>query len=144
MLALLSVWSMRCAWPSGFHCHSLSLAPVKSRLVLPFLYRFTRYKRPHAFQGGPLNFGPKPPWAAHSKKVFPQFFKNLRGGVQVFVCAIRGPQRPVRDKILATVSWPFFAGKKSEILTKIDDFSSYEEVAKPKNIWAMRAYAAHK
>jgi len=31
-----------CIWPSGFHCHSLSLAPVKSRLVLPFWYRLTR------------------------------------------------------------------------------------------------------
>jgi len=31
-----------CIWPSGCHCHSLSLAPVKSRLVFPFWYRFTR------------------------------------------------------------------------------------------------------
>jgi len=30
-----------CIWPSGFHCHSLSLASVKSRLVLPFWYRPT-------------------------------------------------------------------------------------------------------
>jgi len=28
--------------PSWYHCHSLSLAPVKSRLVLPFWYRPTR------------------------------------------------------------------------------------------------------
>jgi len=31
------------------HCHSLSLAPVKSRLVLPFWYRLTQVvleKRP--------------------------------------------------------------------------------------------------
>ena len=35
--------------PSWCHCHSLSLAPVKSRLVLPFWYRLTRVvpdKRP--------------------------------------------------------------------------------------------------
>jgi len=25
-----------CIWPSGFHCHSLSFASIKSRLVLPF------------------------------------------------------------------------------------------------------------
>ena len=31
-----------CIWPSGFHCYSLSLAPVKSRLVLPFWYQLTR------------------------------------------------------------------------------------------------------
>ena len=31
-----------CIWPSWCHCHSLSLAPVKSRLVLPFWYRLTQ------------------------------------------------------------------------------------------------------
>jgi len=38
VLAWLSVWSdvQTCTWPSWCHCHSLSLAPVKSRLVLPF------------------------------------------------------------------------------------------------------------
>jgi len=30
-----------CIWPSWCHCHSLSLAPVKSRLVLPFWYWLT-------------------------------------------------------------------------------------------------------
>ena len=36
VLAWLSVWSevQTCIWPSWYHCHSLSLAPVKSRLVL--------------------------------------------------------------------------------------------------------------
>ena len=43
VLAWLSVWSkvQTCIWPSWCHCHSLSLAPVKSRLVLPFCYRLT-------------------------------------------------------------------------------------------------------
>ena len=43
MLAWLSVWSevQSCTWPSWSHCHSLSLASVKSRLVLPFWYRLT-------------------------------------------------------------------------------------------------------
>jgi len=42
--AWLSVWCevQTCMWPSGFHCHSLSLAPIKSRLLLPFWYRLTR------------------------------------------------------------------------------------------------------
>jgi len=31
-----------CIWPSWCHCHSLSLASVKSRLVLPFWYWLTR------------------------------------------------------------------------------------------------------
>jgi len=31
-----------CIWPSWCHCHSLSLASVKSRLVLPFWYRLNR------------------------------------------------------------------------------------------------------
>jgi len=43
VLARLSVWCevQICIWPSWYHCHSLSLAPVKSRLVLPFWYRLT-------------------------------------------------------------------------------------------------------
>ena len=51
VLAWLSAWSevQTCIWPSWCHCHSLSLAPVKSRLVLPFRYRLTQVvleKRP--------------------------------------------------------------------------------------------------
>jgi len=44
VLAWLSVWSevQTCIWPSGCHCHSLSLASVTSRLVFPFWYRLTR------------------------------------------------------------------------------------------------------
>ena len=36
-------WSevQTCIWPSWCHCHSLSLASLKSRLVLPLWYRFT-------------------------------------------------------------------------------------------------------
>jgi len=50
VLAWLSVWSefQTCIWPSGFQCHSLSLASVKSRLVLPFWYRVVP-------DNGPLN-----------------------------------------------------------------------------------------
>ena len=43
VLAWFSVWSemQTCIWPSWCHCHSLSLASVKSRLALPFCYRLT-------------------------------------------------------------------------------------------------------
>jgi len=43
MLAWLSVWSkvQTCIWPSWCHCHSLSLASLKSRLVLSFFYWLT-------------------------------------------------------------------------------------------------------
>ena len=53
VLASLSVWSevQTCIWPSGFHCHSLSLASVKSTLVLPFGYQLTRVVP----DKGPLN-----------------------------------------------------------------------------------------
>jgi len=53
VLAWLSVWSevQACIWPSWCHCHSLSLASVKSRLVLPFWYRLTRV----VLDKGPLN-----------------------------------------------------------------------------------------
>ena len=51
VLVWLSVWSkvQTCIWPSWFHCHSLSLASEKSRLVLSFWYQLTRVvpeKRP--------------------------------------------------------------------------------------------------
>ena len=44
VLAWLSVWSkvQTCIWPSWCYCHSLSLASVKSRLVVPFWYQFIR------------------------------------------------------------------------------------------------------
>ena len=53
VLAWLSVWSkvQTCIWPSWFHCHSLFLASVKSRLVLSFWYRPTRVVQ----EKGPLN-----------------------------------------------------------------------------------------
>ena len=55
VLAWLSVCSevQTCIWPSWYHCRSLSLAPVKSRLVLPFWYRLTRVVP----DKGPLNGG---------------------------------------------------------------------------------------
>ena len=53
VLAWLSVWSevQTCIWPSGFYCHSLSLASVKSRLVLPFWYWLPQV----VLDKGPLN-----------------------------------------------------------------------------------------
>jgi len=53
VLAWLSVCSevQTCMWPSWCHCHSLSHASVKSRLVLPFWYRLTR----GVTEKGPLN-----------------------------------------------------------------------------------------
>ena len=53
VLAWLSVWSevQTCIRPNWCHCHSLSLASVKSRLVLPFWYRPTRVVP----EKGPLN-----------------------------------------------------------------------------------------
>ena len=43
VLVWLSVWSemQTCMWPSWCYCYSLSLASVKSRLVLPFWYRLS-------------------------------------------------------------------------------------------------------
>jgi len=53
MLAWLFAWSemQTCIWPSWCNCHSLSLASVKSRLVLPFWYQLTRVVP----DKGPLN-----------------------------------------------------------------------------------------
>jgi len=53
VVAWLSVWGkvQTCIWPSWCHCHSLSLASVKSRFVLPFWYWLTRIVP----DKGPLN-----------------------------------------------------------------------------------------
>jgi len=53
VLAWLSVWSevQTCIWSSRCHCHSLSLASLKSRFVLPFWYWLTRVVP----DKGPLN-----------------------------------------------------------------------------------------
>ena len=53
VLAWLSVCSeaQTCIWPSWCQCQSLSLASVKSRLVLPFWNRLTRVVP----EKGPLN-----------------------------------------------------------------------------------------
>ena len=53
VLAWLSLWSdvQTCIWPSWCHCCSLSLASVKSRLVLPLWYWLTRVVP----EKGPLN-----------------------------------------------------------------------------------------
>jgi len=78
--AWLSVWNevQTYTWPSWCHFHSLSLALVKSRLVLRFWYRLTRVvpdKGPlngcvcvhWRRQGGPR--GPRPP-NCRAKKIF--------------------------------------------------------------------------
>ena len=46
VLVWLFVWSkvQTCIWTSWCHCHSLSRASVKSRLVLPFWYRLNWVK----------------------------------------------------------------------------------------------------
>jgi len=53
VMAWFSVWSevQTCIWPSWCHCHSLSLASVKSRLVFLFWYWPTRV----VLEKGPLN-----------------------------------------------------------------------------------------
>ena len=68
MLVWLSVWGkvQTCIWPSWCHCHSLSLASIKSRLVLPFWYRLTRVVP----EKGPLN-GCSSISSTVSKKLFP-------------------------------------------------------------------------
>ena len=56
VLAWLSVWSevQTCIWPSWCHCRSLSIASIKSGLVLPVWYRLNRVVALVADKG-PLN-----------------------------------------------------------------------------------------
>ena len=71
VLAWLSVWSevQTCIWPSWCHCHSLSLASLKSRLVSPFWNWLTRVVP----DKGPLN-GCVCAAAAYSTLIIHSFF----------------------------------------------------------------------
>jgi len=61
MLAWLSVWGevQICTWPSWCHCHPLSLASVKSRLVLPPNQQITTryFQSVYISNENPLSFG---------------------------------------------------------------------------------------
>ena len=78
VLAWLSVWSevQTCILPSWCHCHSLSLASVKSRLVLPFWYQLTRVVP----EKGPLNV------CARACVHTVGFCYRLRGIICLYVC----------------------------------------------------------
>ena len=83
VLAWLSVWSevQPCIWPSWCHCHSLSLAPVKSRLVLPFWYRLTQV----VLEKRPLNGCCW--WKLH-KFSFPHFGGSVADSYKSFIKSI--------------------------------------------------------
>jgi len=91
VLASLSVWCevQTCIWPSGFHCHSLSFASVKSRLVLPFWYRLSRVVVDRGPLNGlcvlyakhevTLNFGPRPKYHTISLQLYHPFYSHYTG-----------------------------------------------------------------
>ena len=91
VLAWLSVWSevQTCILPSWCQCHSLSLASVKSGLVLPFWYRLT-WVVP---EKGPLNMcslsiGPQlyKYTVVHCSYFFPScFFGDFGSAVQQLI-----------------------------------------------------------
>ena len=99
---------------------------------------------PTPFGSTPKILPPGPPGRATPKKVFPNFLKNLRGQGQFFDCAIRGPPRAVRDKILATVPRPTFSEKNSEFSPIIDFFSSYKNFPLAKTGYKACADAGYK
>ena len=84
VLAWLSVWSevQTCICLSWCHCHSLSLASVKSRLVLPFCYQLTRVVP----DKGPLN-GCVCVWLIFDKR----YRKNEKMGVFGTQCTFNSP-----------------------------------------------------
>ena len=104
--------------------------------LLPILWRH--------FGATPKILPPGPLGRATPKKVFPHFLKNLRVRGQFFDCAIRGPPRPVRDKILATVPRPTFPEKNPEFSPKIDFLSSYENFPLAKTGYKACPYAGYK
>ena len=94
VLAWLSVWSevQTCIWPSWCHCHSLSLAPVKSRLVLSFWYRLT--------------------WVVSDKRAIKRVCVCVRACVRVYlwlylmtICSFVWMQMPLSGNISVTVNY---------------------------------------
>ena len=86
---MVSVWSkvQTCIWPSWCHYHSLSLAPVKSKLVLPFWYRLT-WVVP---EKGPLN-------ECVCWPIFPesiQFTVVIRRGVKTLTISMKSLPPPL-------------------------------------------------
>ena len=68
-------------------------------------------ERPYPFEGGPLNFGPRPPGRPTPKKVFPKFFKILRCWAS-FSSALNGdPQAPSGIKFWHLYLGPFLQKK---------------------------------
>jgi len=57
-----------------FFARPLCQNALRQRLRSGFILHPTgpASERPYAFEGGPLNFGPRPPWAANPQKSFPQ------------------------------------------------------------------------
>ena len=80
VLAWLSVWSevQACIWPSWCHCHSLSLAPVKYRLVLFLWYRLA--------------------WVVPDKG-------TLNGCVCVCISGNTGPAKKIFERYLWDTGW---------------------------------------
>jgi len=90
------------AWP-------LCQNALRQRLRTDFILHPTgpASERPYAFEGDPLNFGPRPPWAADPKKFFFKFSKILTVEGQFFECAKRGPQGPPGIKFWQLYHGPF-------------------------------------
>ena len=92
VLSWLFVWRevQTCIWPSGFHCHSLSFAPVKSRLVLPFWYRLT--------------------WVVSDKRAIKRVCVCVRACVCICdylmtICSVVWMQMPLSGNISVTVNY---------------------------------------
>ena len=83
-------------------------------------------------QNRPDSFPPYPPDNHHCS--------NDVGVGPKFDCAICGPPRPTEDKILTTVPLPTSLEKKSEILWKITNFSSYVNFHMSKKLQDVDSY----
>jgi len=119
VLAWLSVCSdvQTCIWPSWCYRHSLSLASVKSRLVLPFWYRLTWV----VLEKGPLN-GCVCVCSQISHWQCPLTFNVSQNSHNLHVCAIswqtwRTPTVCISDGwmllcpvlvMFGAYSWPFY------------------------------------
>jgi len=101
VLAWLSVWSevQTCIWPSWCHCCSLSLASIKSRLVLPFWYRLTLVVPDKGLLNGCVCIN-------HNQILYSMTFRSLS---EIFV------RRSCSILLLALATVVMWRGKKSVV-----------------------------
>ena len=125
-----------------FFARPLCQKALRQRLRAGFILHPTgpASERPYAFEGGPLYFGPRPPWAAHPQKSFPQISKKILGDGASFLSALHGdPQGTSGIKFWQLYLGPFWQEKIPKFRRK----STISRVTRISNLPKIYGLCAH-